>query len=132
LFSGVHDGEIVAYSVDSRARELTLVLAPGKGSAGAEIKLVFRGVIAHQFIYPELPSIVSDLEDVPVIDFVTKNWGKFSEGSRQCGWPGPWATSLDTAVAYCASEEIKAYELSESYGMFGWVLAKSVECINAP
>lgn len=132
MFSGVHDSSVVAYSVDSRIGELVLTLAPGTGSAVREFRLIFRGVIAHQFIYPELPSVVSSLEQVPAEAFLTKHWASFSEGTRQCGWPGPWAASIEAAVMHCESEQIKGYELEQSYGMSGWVLAKSVERTNAP
>jgi hypothetical protein len=132
VFRDVHDSEIVAYSVDARIREVVLVVGPGTGSRAQEFKLVFRGVIAHQFVYPELPSIVFSLEKVLAADIVRKEWADFAEGSRQCGWPGSWAASLEAALAYCNAENINGYELSASYGMSGWLLAKSVERINAP
>ena len=132
MFPGVHDSEIIAYSVDSRTAELVLTLAPGTGSATGEFRLVFRGVAAHQFVYPELPSIVLDLSELAAPVLLEREWANLSEGSRQCGWPGPWATSLEAATAFCASEGLKGYELDQSYGMSGWILAKSVERVGGP
>jgi hypothetical protein len=39
---------------------------------------------------------------------------------------------LQAAVAFCASVNIKGYEIDQSYGMSGWILAKSVECVSGP
>jgi hypothetical protein len=130
MFKGVHDSEVVAYSVDSRTDTLVLILTPGTGSARQDFRLVFRGVLAHQFMYPQLPAIVLDLEEVPAAKILGKEWANISEGARQCGWPGPWATSLEAAMAHCETLGLKGYELDQSYGMSGWLLAKSVEFVD--
>jgi len=130
VFKGVHDSEIVAYSVDSRTEELVLTMAPGTGSARQEFIILFCGVAAHQFEHPQIPSIVLDLVEIQAADLLSRKWPKLVEGHRQCGWPGPWATSLEAAVNYCNSRELKGYELEQSYGMSGWVLAQSVECVE--
>ena len=132
MFPGVHDSEVVAYSVDSRTEELVLALAPGTGSASSEFRLLFHGVLAHQFACPQLPSIVLDLTEVPVEDLIGREWANLAEGYRQCGWPGPWAASLEGAVAHCQYTGVRAYELEQSYGMSGWVLARSVERVDGP
>ena len=132
MFRGVHDSEIVAYSIDSRVQELVLVLAPGTGSATGEFQLIFRGVSAHQFIYPLLPSIVLELMEVPVAELLTRESANLAEGSRLSGWPGPWFTSLEPAIKHCESAGLKGYEILESYGMSGLVIAHSVECVGGP
>jgi hypothetical protein len=132
MFPGVHDSQVIAYSADSRTSEVVLTLAPGTRSAASEFSLVFQGVIAHQFVYPELPSIVLDLVEIPAPALLEREWTNLSEGLRQCGWPGPWATSLEAAIDYCASSGVNGYELEQSYGMFGWVLAQSVERVGDP
>jgi hypothetical protein len=132
MFPGVHDSEIVAYSVDSRSEELVFVCAPGTGSADGEFRLVFRGVLAHQFAYPQLPSIILELMEVPVEDLLAREADNLAEGARQSGWPGPWYSSTETATAHCVSAGLKGYELLESYGMSGWVIARSVERVGGP
>ena len=132
MFRGVHDSEIVGYSVDARSAELVLTLAPGTGSAATDFQLIFRGVVAHQFVYPEIPSIVLEISELPAETLLRREWDTLSEGFRQCGWPGSWAPSLEAAIAFCASAQLKAYELEPSYGMSGWILAKSVERVGGP
>lgn len=129
---GVHDRKVVACSVDSRTAELSLTLISGTGSAYEEFRLLFRGVEAHQFAYPELPSIILDLAEISVSALLQREWANLSEGTRQCGWPGPWASSLEAAIAFCASVGLKGYELDQSYGMYGWILARSVERVGGP
>ncbi|MCX7515424.1 hypothetical protein, partial [Frateuria sp. STR12] len=102
------------------------------GSAKDGFRLIFRGVAAHQFVYPELPSIVLALSELPAETLLQKEWPNLAEGTRQCGWPGRWATSLEAAIAFCASAGLKGYELDQSYGMSGWILAKSVERVGGP
>jgi hypothetical protein len=130
MFYGVHDSEIVAYSVDSRTSELVFVLAPGTGPAAGEFRLIFRGVEAHQFAFPQLPSIVLDLVELPAETLLKREWPNLSEGFQQCGWPGSWAASREAAAAFCASSELKAYELEQTFGMSGWILARSVERVD--
>ncbi|MCX7513700.1 hypothetical protein, partial [Frateuria sp. STR12] len=72
MFPGVHDSEIVACSADSRNAELVLTFAPGTGSAKDGFRLIFRGVAAHQFVYPELPSIVLALSELPAETLLQK------------------------------------------------------------
>ncbi len=129
MFKGVHDSEVVAYSVDSRAEELVLTLEAAKGTTHQEFDILFSGVAAHQFEYP---SIVLDLFEVEMSDLLSREWAKISKGYHQCGWPGPWATSLEAAVSYCNSRVLKGYQLEQSYGMSGWVLAQSVYCVGNP
>ena len=132
MFPEVHDSEIVAYSVDSRTSELVLVLAPGNGSATEEFQLLFRGVVAHQFEYPLIPSIVLDLVETSAFSLLEKEWPNLSEGRRQCGWPGSWARSIEEASTFCGSSGVKGFEIESSYGLSGWILACSVEVISAP
>lgn len=126
MFHGLHDSEIVAYAYDARRSELTLTLTPGTGSAVAGFHLVFRGLLVYQFPYPLLPAIVDDLIEVPVDTLLRDQAATLAEGSRRCGWPGPWFSSTQDAAKYCASVGARAYELVSSYGMDGWIIAQSV------
>ncbi|MDR0184222.1 hypothetical protein P8609_14755 [Lysobacter sp. UC] len=131
MFAGIHDAEVVAYSFDSRTAELVLSLAPGHGSAAAEFQLIFRGVAAHQFPYPQLPSIVLDLAETSAATLVAREWANLAAGFRQCGWPGPWAVSAEAATAFCISCGLRGYDLEQSFGMYGWILARSVERVSS-
>lgn len=127
MFPGIHDSEVVAYLMDSRSDQLVLSFVPGTGSAPGDFRLIFRGVAAHQFPFPLLPSVVLDLVELPATTLLKREAASLAEGSRQCGWPGAWFTSLESGLAYCASTGLRGFDLEQSYGMSGWVLAHSVE-----
>jgi hypothetical protein len=42
------------------------------------------------------------------------------------GAPGPWASDLDSARSTLHAKGIRAFELSSSYGLSGWILTKQV------
>ncbi len=126
MFTGIHDSEVVAYLFDSRSEELVLSLAPGTGSATGDFRLIFGGVVAHQFLYPQLPSVVMGLVEMSVEELLRREEANLEEGNRLCGWPGGWYASLESGLAYCLSYGIRAFEIEQSYGMSGWVLAKSI------
>ena len=126
MFPGVHDSQVLAYSADSRSGEVLLHLREGpEGSPLFDLK--FSGVVAHQFPYPLMPSWVFGLEPIPAEELLAREWGVIAEGFRLVGWPGNWADSLENARAYCRAQNVSGYDLEASYGMTGWVLAKSVE-----
>jgi hypothetical protein len=126
MFPGIHDSYVVAYSADARSEQVVLTIRAAAESADGEFRIVFEGVAAHQFRYPQIPSIVDDLIEVPVETLLEQEAEALSEGSRQCGWPGAWFTSRQAALAYCESAGLRAFELQQSYGLSGWVLARSV------
>jgi hypothetical protein len=127
MFPGIHDSAVVAYLADARSEKLVLSFAPGTGSAPGEFRVIIGGLVAHQFHYPLIPSVVSDLIEVPAEHILRREQLNLAEGARQCGWPGSWFVSLDSGLAYCAAGGIRGFELEQAYGMSGWVLAHSVE-----
>jgi len=131
MFPGVHDSQVIAYSADSLSGEVLLHLRAGpEGSPLFDLK--FHGAIAHQFPYPLMPSWVFDLVPVPADELLAREWDIIAEGHRLVGWPGAWADSLKNAQAFCRAECVTGYDLETSYGMHGWVLAKSVERVGGP
>lgn len=126
MFPGIHDSEVVAYLVDSRTEQLVLGFSPGTGKADADFKVIFEGVIAHQFLYPQLPAVMLRLFEVATEVLIRREAENLREGNRQCGWPGGWFASVESGLAYCEAHGVRGFELEQSYGMSGWVLAKSV------
>ena len=131
MFSGIHDSQVVAYSVDSLTEEVVLHLRAGPEGSPL-FGLRFHGAVAHQFPYPLMPSWVFDLVAIPAEEILAREWDIIAEGHRLVGWPGGWAQSLDSALAYCSDNCLTGYDLETSYGMHGWVLAKSVEYVGGP
>jgi hypothetical protein len=130
MFPRIHDTQVVAYSADSRAARLELLLRDGPAEDAPVFRLVFSGVAAHQFAYPLMPSWVFGLEVISAEDLLNREWGNFQQGTHLTGWPGAWAASLEQARAYCSERSLRGFDLESSYGFDGWVLAQSVDLIE--
>ena len=126
MFTGIHDSLLVAYSVNSETQELVLSLKPHQGSAPAPFNVVFHGLIAHRFNAPLLPAVLSEIIAVSAESLIFKQWQSIERGFKAAGWPGPWADTLSNATRFAQASELQGFQLESSYGLSGWVLARSV------
>jgi hypothetical protein len=133
VFAGLHDALLVGYEVDGERGRLILSLRPHHGSAPGPFRIEFEGVFAHRFDAPLLPAIVLDLEQAPAQALIEEEWDDIQLRARRNGWPGgPWKIGdLQAARAWVEREGLKAYWLSSSYGLDGWILARSVHMVAA-
>lgn len=130
MFPEIHDSQVIADSADSRSNQLELVLQAGPTDDVPLSRLVFSGVAAHQFPYPQMPSWVFGLDQIAANDLLKREWQNLEEGQRPVGWPGNWAGSLEQAKAFCEEHGLKCFDLESSYGFDGWGLARSVDLIG--
>ena len=56
---------------------------------------------------------------------------EFTAGYARAGWPSSWTNSAAQVLAKLRAEGIRAYDVSSSVGMSGWVLATSFETLAA-
>lgn len=126
MFSGIHDSLLVGYSVNSESRELLLFVKPDHGSAPAPFTVRFQGVAAHSFDTPVMPAILYGITGVSARDLIRQDWPAIERGYKLGGWPGPWAGTLASAIEFAASNDLKGFHIESSYGLSGWVLARSV------
>ncbi|MDM7995026.1 MAG: hypothetical protein QUT30_04980 [Acidobacteriota bacterium] len=126
MFKEIHDSLLVGYSVSSKDEQQVLYIEPHRESAPAPFTVIFDGVAAHFFIAPLLPAVLLDIELVSADLLINDEWASMEKGYHQCGWPGPWADSLDHAFQHAASAAFKGFYIDSSYGLSGWVLVRSV------
>jgi hypothetical protein len=132
MFPEIHDSLLVAYSVDSETSELVMHCHPHHGCGKAPFSLVFAGVSAHSFEFPLLPSILFGITQVTAQALLTAEWPAIERGSKQCGWPGPWAQTLAGAVSYAEASNLLGFQIGSIYGLEGWVLAESARVASGP
>jgi hypothetical protein len=132
MLAGVHDSLLVGYSVSSRSHEIVLSIDPHHGNAPRPFSIRFTGVAAHQFVYPHLPSILFAIDELPAEKWIRDKWTELVEGSRENGWPGFPVETVEEASEHLARESLLAFEVSSSYGLSGWVLAKALRVEDAP
>ncbi len=130
MFPEIHDSLLVAYSVNSETTELVLHCQTHHGCGKAPFSIVFAGVSAHNFEFPLLPSILFDIMLISAETLLTTVWPAIERGSRQCGWPSPWAQTLADAVSYSRSSNLHGFQIESSYGFEGWVLAQSAKFVS--
>ena len=130
MFKEIHDSLLVEYSVSSVSRKLVLYISPHHGAASIPFSVIFDGVEAHCFAAPLLPAILFAIESVSADSLIRDEWASIAEGFNRCGWPGPWADSLNNALQAASSTALKGYYIDSSYGLSGWVLAQSVKLEN--
>jgi hypothetical protein len=87
-------------------------------------------VVAHRFEHVLPGNVLFDVEDANVAAVVHENERLFADSWRY-GWPPvEYRGDLGALVdALCASE-VHAYAICSSYGLSGWVLARSCERVS--
>ena len=123
MHAWLHDSLLVAYAVSSEPPELVLSLLPHHGTASGPFSLVFRDVAAHCFPSPLLPGVVHGVVPVSVEAILNDEWASIQRGYKKCGWPGPWAESLESALAFATAKKLQAFRVESCYGLEGWVIA---------
>ena len=118
----VHDNRIKSFTVDGEARTLTLRTVTESGSP---VDLVFSGVEAYFLEHDNFGNIILAIEEFPVSRLIEENRERFENG-RRFGWPGPWNQSLEASLRHFEATAARAFELSSSYGMTGWVVCQEL------
>jgi hypothetical protein len=123
----VHDNFIYAYQVDCEGRRIILHTAFRDREPVEFTDIVFKDVIAHHFQRVLPSNILFDVEEVGLSELIADNADIFTDTWRH-GWP-PLAYGGDLHELELAlkSMSIRAFSISSSYGMSGWVLAGSSE-----
>ncbi len=122
----VHDNQLYAYQVDSRAQRIILRTEYAYGEEPFEqTDVIFEGVLDHYFRNPVLPSIVLDVEEADAQGLITRNKAVIDQGHKTGGWPSFWKDTVEGMVSAISEAGCKTFEISTSYGLDGWVVAKS-------
>jgi hypothetical protein len=123
-----HDYNLVAYSVDGRARQITFdVVWPASSTADIpKARIVFSGVEAYFFEHDLGVNILNSVTEVSVDDFLSQNALHF-EKERKWGWPLFWRKGEADARVYLQRVGAKCIEVATSYGLSGWIIAANVE-----
>ena len=124
----LHDDFLISYEVDCKARRIKL---RAKRDARVEANrglpdraIVFEGVEGYHFENDAFENIIFSLECVSVEQLLAAYGAQIAESYRQAGAPGPWAADLTSAAQWLKVRGMQAFELSSSYGLSGWILAR--------
>lgn len=124
----IHDNVLNGYSVSRTNKTILLETVYRHSDPHEYTNVLFTDVFAYFFENDsfEIGTVLFDIVEVSPERIVDNNWALFEE-KRPHGWPGSWATSKDNATTFLGNNAIKAFEISSSCGLCGWVLSKTVE-----
>ncbi len=124
----VHDNRLKRYTVNEGNKTILLETIFRDAETDEITNVLFSGVAAYFFENHslQLGTIIHDIEEVDTATLLDSNWRKF-EGGKKWGWPGYWAETKESAQTYFNENEIRAYDISSSCGLCGWVLAQGME-----
>ena len=121
----IHDSLLTGYEVDGKGRRIVLHTEPHQGGGEVRIDIEFHGVVAYHFEGDLFQNIVFGVDEVEA-EKIIGDGAAFAERELQYGWPRGWDSRTETAAEYFAREGVRVFELECSYGMAGWVAAKSM------
>ena len=125
----VHDNHIIAYTVLARERRIVISTEfPGRAPQDL-IDVVFDDVLAYDFEHDCFDAIILDIEEVDLAALLKDHAAVFEEGARW-GWPCGWEKRKETIGAFANRLKMRAFELSPSYGMSGWVIAARMTMVD--
>lgn len=125
----VHDNHLIAYTVFATERKIVLQTEFRDSQPHELTDIVFEEVLAYNFEGDLFSCIIFDVEEVDLARLLEEHAAKFEAGWRY-GWPRGWEKEKEGIEAYVRRLEMRAFEVSSSYGMGGWVLAQNMSKIK--
>jgi hypothetical protein len=121
----VHDNHLVAYSVLAKERQIRFQTEFRDREPREFTEVVFDGVLAYDFENDLFGTIIFDILEVDLANFLEDHAAAFENGWRN-GWPRGWEPQKESISAYMTRLEMKTFVLSSSYGMHGWIIARGM------
>lgn len=119
----VHDNIILSYAVLCDKAEIHIRT---KSERNEHIEIVFYGVEAYHFEGDNFNSIILDIGECTNEEILSIYSKEFEKGIQYC-WPGHWNESKSKGLEYLNNKNTKAWQISSSYGMGGFVIGKTIE-----
>lgn len=119
----MHDDYLISYSVNLKEREV--VIRTYNNSEKKQKKIHFSEVLTHSFKCVIDYNIISDVSECEINNFVRDNQDELIKMEGYC-WPIDYQTDQEL-IEFLKTNGYKYIKVNSSYGMFGWLLAKSYE-----
>jgi hypothetical protein len=123
--SKVHDNEIVSYKVDLKNHKIIVHTQYQESALVKDIDIIFHDVLVHLFQNELSGSIIFDIEKYEIGQFLKNNSELLKKKKNYC-WPMDYDTEKELTERLL-KDQYSYYVISSSYGLNGWVLAKSYE-----
>ena len=120
----VHDNFVESYSVDAGKREIILHTVYRDGGANETTDIIFSDVAAYRFTGDNFQTILFDVTETTIEEVLKMNQSIF-EAEKNYAWPIHYESETDL-LEKMSSQDMRAFLIHSSYGMGGWVWAKSM------
>ena len=112
----VHDYLIEGYSVDLKNGEISFDVSLGEKRG----RIGFKGVLAHRFSHEIAQSLILDIEEMSVDQFIKVNRDDILAGLAY-GWPVDVKTVCELE-SLLKGQQKRCYVISASSGLNGWII----------
>ena len=119
----MHDNCLVEYSVNLKEKKIIIQTYDNKKKKYKRI--LFYGVLTHSFKCIIDYNIIMDIQEYEAKKFLYDNEEEIVKLKDYC-WPTNYQNEKEL-IDFLITNEYKYIKISSSYGMFGWILAKSYE-----
>jgi hypothetical protein len=128
----IHDNLVLRYAVDRVARTLRIE-TQSDDSNPEYTDVVFHDVVAYLLENDSLDvgTILYGIEEKPGADVIDWSPEAFEAG-RKYAWPGWWNRSDEKSKEHIEKIGARAFDISSSIGLSGWVLASRMELLPGP
>jgi hypothetical protein len=125
----VHDNSVVAYEALAKEKKIVLHTEFLDREPHEFTDIVFEEVLAYDFENDLFDTIIFDVKEADLSALLKEKAAMFEDGWRY-GWPQGWEKEKEEIEVFVRRLEMRAFELSSSYGMSGWVLARRMSKIK--
>ena len=119
----MHDDYIVEYSVNISGKKL--VIQTYNNNEKKERKIFFYDVLTHSFKCVLNYNQILDISECEIGSFIVENKLELKELEGYC-WPINYQNEEELKT-FLIANDYKYIKLNSSYGLFGWILAKSYQ-----
>ena len=127
LNRSIHDNFVYSFIIACEERLIVLHTEFRDSGAGEFTDVVFSGVVAHQFQDVLASNILFGIEAVEV-DQVVRSWADLFADRKRYAWPNQIKyRDPEHLVSLLHERGLKAFEISSSFGLSGFVFATAME-----
>ncbi len=119
----MHDDYLVSYSVDLVKKDV--IIQTYNNTEKRQRRIYFSEVLTHFFRCINDYNIILGIDECDIYSFVKDNQEEFKKMEGYC-WPVDYNTEMEL-IDFLITNKYKYIKINSSYGMFGWIIAKSYE-----
>jgi len=124
----VHDNHLIAYTVLQNEKRIVMQTTSPYRKPHQFVDVIFEDVLAYYFEHDVFGCILFDVCEIDTATLLKEEAARFEDGRWM--WPRGWEREKESLETYVGRIGVVAFEVSSSYGMSGWVLAKSMSKIR--